>query len=93
MDPSTLFEHLAQARADAGTAERNAKGNLTVGGSVRAMTSNGRIVIKLTPERTAQLVSEGAGAHYKGQANAWLELDDALAADDVAGLVDEALHD
>lgn len=93
MDPSSLFEQLAQDRADSGAAARNARGNLTVGGSVRAMTSKGRIVVKLSPERTAQLVSDGAGEHYKGQANAWLELDDELSADDVAELIDEALHD
>lgn len=93
MDPSTLFEQLAQDRAGSGAAALNARGNLTVDGSVRAMTSKGRIVVKLTPERTAQLVSEGAGTHYKGQANAWLELGDKLSADDVAGLLDEALHD
>lgn len=92
MDPLTLFEELAQDRADSGAAARNAKGNLTVSGSVRVMTSKGRIVVKLTPARTAQLVSEGAGAHYKGQANAWLELEDELPADSVASIIDEALR-
>ncbi|UUY02179.1 hypothetical protein LRS13_15830 [Svornostia abyssi] len=91
MDPATLFEELARHRADAGAAERNTKGNLTVGGSVRAMTSKGRIVVKLTPARTAQLVSEGVGTHYKGQRNAWLELHGELPADDVARVIDEAL--
>lgn len=93
MDPVPLFEELARDRADSGAAERNARGNLTVGGSVRAMTSKGRIVVKLTPERTAQLVSDGVGTHYKGQANAWLELDDELPSDGVASVIDEALRD
>lgn len=93
MDPVTLFEELAQDRADSGGVARNARGNLTVGGSVRAMTSKGRIVVKLTPARTAQLVSEGVGTHYKGQANAWLELHAELPAGDVVGVIDEALRD
>lgn len=93
MDPVALFEELAQDRADSGAAARNARGNLTVGGSVRAMTSKGRIVVKLTPARTAQLVSEGVGTHYKRQANAWLELDDELPSDGVASVIDEALRD
>lgn len=91
MDPVTLFEQLAQDRAAAGAAGRNARGNLTVSGSVRAMTSKGRIVVKLAPARTAQLVSEGSGTHYKGQANAWLELHGELPAGEVARVIDEAL--
>lgn len=92
-----LFETIAAELGEGDErVSRNSRGSLTVAegarSSVRAMTSGGRIVVKLDAARTAALVADGGGAHYKGQPNAWLELRAGLDPDTVRALIAEALE-
>lgn len=95
MSDAGLFDAIAADLALRPGVERNRRGSLTVPGSasgaVRAMTSTGRIVVKLDPARTAACVADGVGEHYKGQVNAWLALTPGLGEQTVLGLVEEAL--
>ena len=78
-------------------ASRNAKGSLVVTANdgrstVRAMTSGGRVVVKLDRDHVLELVAAGVGNHYKGQVNEWLELSSEVSVDDVRRLTVEALE-
>lgn len=95
MSPAeAIFEEIADEIARRAGVVRNRRGSLvTVGArsSVRAMTSRGHVVVKLSPARTASLVAAGIGCHYKDQANAWLELRDDADSSMVRALVYEAV--
>ena len=91
-----IFERVADEFARRPGVERNGRGSLVVvggvGGAVRAMTSRGRVVVKLRPARVTDLVARGRGEHYKNQRNAWLELDLDTPEAEVRQLVGEALE-
>ena len=90
--PVELFETLAAEAASRHGVARNRRGSLVLDdGGVRAMTSRGAIVVKLDPDRVRALVRAGTGRHYKGQANAWLELAPDTGEETCRRLVDESL--
>ena len=89
--PADLYDTLAADLATLPGVGRNSRGSLVVDGGVRAMTSTGNIVVKLTPGRTRDLVQAGTGRHYKDQPNAWLEVGPDVPADTVRELLKEAL--
>jgi hypothetical protein len=70
---------------------RNRRGSLVLDG-VRAMTSQGRIVVKLDPARVHRLVEAGVGRHYKGQINGWLEIGPGASAETCRQLIEESLR-
>lgn len=92
-----LFAQLAAdvVNTDSGVGQ-NSRGSLVVdqGGrsTVRAMTSRGRIVVKLDRARVNDLVVSGWGVNYKGQRNEWFELDPELDRRIVEALVRESLQ-
>jgi len=88
-----LFEALAGDLAALGFA-RNRRGSLLgADGSVRAMTSRGRIVVKLGHDRARDLFAQELGVPYKGQVNQWVELLPELSPETVDRLVRESLKD
>ncbi|WP_309130867.1 hypothetical protein [Brevibacterium sp.] len=91
-----IFDSIARDLSGRPGIEQNRRGSLIVPGgvrgAVRAMTSHGRIVVKLDPERTAALVIDAVGEHYKDQRNAWLELRADLEPDQIRALIAEALQ-
>ena len=89
--PSELFDRLATELAERPDVTRNARGSLVTSG-VRAMTSRGHVVVRLSPERVRALVEERHGRHYKDQQNAWLEVDPGLDPDMVRALIEESLR-
>lgn len=91
MTPDELFDRLADRLAQRPDVSRNGRGSLVREG-VRAMTSRGRIVVRLSPRRVLELADQGHGRHYKDQVNAWLDLDPALPEDQVEQLVEESLR-
>lgn len=91
--PDEVFRWVADDLVSAGCAQRNRRGSvLGSDGTVRAMTSTGRIVVKLGHDRCHELVAAGTGSPYKGQDNAWVVLDPGLATATVRALVVEALR-
>lgn len=70
------FERIAEELVSARGIARNERGSvLGENGTVRAMTSKGRVVVRLDPDRVLELVTRGLGDHYRGQANRWLVVD------------------
>ena len=89
--PTEVFEQIACAlTADHPDLHRNARGSLVAGGTVRAMTSRGLVVVRLDPDRAAQVRASGEGSAYKGQPNRWVELRSDLDEARSAALVAEA---
>lgn len=89
--PSELFEQIASALVDGRPwLSRNARGSLVVSGTVRAMTSRGRIVVRLEPGRAAEVRASGEGTAYKDQPNRWVELRADLPEVRTASLVSES---
>lgn len=87
-----LFEQGASAMAGLPGVERNRRGNLTIEGGVRAMTSGGRIVVCLPVERVRSRAAAVIGEHYKGQTYSWFELGEDATAAQARDLVFEALQ-
>lgn len=86
------FEELADGLAVRRGVARNSRGSLLGDdGTVRAMTSGGRIVVRLEPDRVLHLVEAGRGRHYKSQRNRWIELDESLDEAETRALVYESL--
>ncbi len=89
--PAELIDRLAVEFVAAHPGlRRNTRGSLVTHGAVRAMTSRGRVVIRLTSERAEEVRASGEGAAYKGQPNRWVELAADLPHERVAALVAEA---
>jgi len=91
--PVEVFESVAaELESQHSDVGRNRKGSLVLaGGGVCAMTSRGAIVVRLAPQRVRALVESGAGRHYKGQVNAWLELSAELSVHRCRALIQESL--
>ena len=91
---SETFDTLAIEFESNPKVSRNRRGSLVLDGEgVRAMTSRGAVVVKLRPARVRELVESGRGRHYKGQVNAWLELDPNADEELCRELISESLQD
>lgn len=89
--PVELFEEIASALVDEHLGlHRNARGSLVAAGTVRAMTSRGHVVVRLEPERAAEVRASGEGTAYTGQPNRWVQLRADLPEVRTASLVSES---
>jgi hypothetical protein len=100
VDPEERFAALVQELADEPGVQPPQPGakrlfgarTLKVNGSIFAMLSRGALVVKLPPDRVAQLIADGAGGPFEaGMGNvlrAWLTLPDDA---DWPGMAREAL--